>query len=305
MSFRRFAKRKRTVHNDAAAAAADAAVAGLPPPPPISIEAFALQPVERTVPAKRKRGTLPVPKAIQQQVVLSTPGNYKFAQNPALPQAIVPGASALVTLLGIPPREDGRPAALPLDDYTRDLVSPGSDDGGMEMQVQRNPDPDRHRRRRAAQYATWRDRVIPGLLRPFMEYRRAAQREEQPPAPACDCHAPRSLTVGLADWEGEFTNIAHCQVLTARLAGFTTRRIQYCDCFGAAQHLLALGYFPCAPIRPSLAFSLQLLELVSVHALNVAPNTTAWATTLETFWARRGFVVETRVSRALSFLALD
>ncbi|KZV85256.1 hypothetical protein EXIGLDRAFT_583908, partial [Exidia glandulosa HHB12029] len=41
-----------------------------------------------------------------------------------------------------------------------------------------------------------------------------------------------------------------------------------------------------------------LLELISIHSLNVAPNVTAWASTLETFWYRRGYTVaEKRVFR--------
>ncbi|KZV88481.1 hypothetical protein EXIGLDRAFT_583141, partial [Exidia glandulosa HHB12029] len=60
-----------------------------------------------------------------------------------------------------------------------------------------------------------------------------------------------------------------------------------CDCMPAAYQLLAKGYFPCAPMSPSMAFSLDLLEFISIHSLNVAPNSTAWSHTLEAFWARR------------------
>ncbi|KZV91907.1 hypothetical protein EXIGLDRAFT_586847, partial [Exidia glandulosa HHB12029] len=56
-----------------------------------------------------------------------------------------------------------------------------------------------------------------------------------------------------------------------------------CLCRPAAQQLVVKGYFPCAPIRPSLAFNLRLLEFISIHSLNVAPNVTAWAMTLESF----------------------
>ncbi|KZV98603.1 hypothetical protein EXIGLDRAFT_606855, partial [Exidia glandulosa HHB12029] len=37
-----------------------------------------------------------------------------------------------------------------------------------------------------------------------------------------------------------------------------------------------------------------LLELISIHALNVAPNITAWAATLESYWSRRGFTIQER-----------
>ncbi|KZV79928.1 hypothetical protein EXIGLDRAFT_573267, partial [Exidia glandulosa HHB12029] len=50
-----------------------------------------------------------------------------------------------------------------------------------------------------------------------------------------------------------------------------------------------------------------LLEFISIHSLNVAPNVTAWASSLETFWARRGFTVaekrafRTRLGNALQW----
>lgn len=37
-----------------------------------------------------------------------------------------------------------------------------------------------------------------------------------------------------------------------------------------------------------MAFSTALLEFITIHSLNVAPNSTAWSDTLETFWGRRG-----------------
>ncbi|KZV83385.1 hypothetical protein EXIGLDRAFT_595291, partial [Exidia glandulosa HHB12029] len=63
-----------------------------------------------------------------------------------------------------------------------------------------------------------------------------------------------------------------------------------CNCRPAAEQLLARGYFPCAPKRPSLAFNLNVLEFITLHSHNVAPNVTAWATTLQQYWARRGVV---------------
>ncbi|EJD38609.1 hypothetical protein AURDEDRAFT_40538, partial [Auricularia subglabra TFB-10046 SS5] len=62
--------------------------------------------------------------------------------------------------------------------------------------------------------------------------------------------------------------------------------IVICDCRPAVDQLLARGYFPCAPLAPSMAFSLELLHFISIHSLLVAPNITAWAETLETFWSR-------------------
>lgn len=81
-----------------------------------------------------------------------------------------------------------------------------------------------------------------------------------------------------------------------------TRVVQLfvCSCAPACEQLLARGYFPCAPKSPSMAFSTALLEFISIHSLNVAPNSTAWSHTLETFWSRRGAQSRLRVSSSLS-----
>ncbi|KDQ08814.1 hypothetical protein BOTBODRAFT_118104, partial [Botryobasidium botryosum FD-172 SS1] len=49
------------------------------------------------------------------------------------------------------------------------------------------------------------------------------------------------------------------------------------------------GFFPCAPTRPSMAFHIDLLELITLQGHNAAPNATAWAETLENFWKRQQY----------------
>lgn len=49
-----------------------------------------------------------------------------------------------------------------------------------------------------------------------------------------------------------------------------------------------------------MAFSTALLEFITIHSLNVAPNSTAWSDTLETFWGRRGLPSKHHVRRSLS-----
>ncbi|EJD46689.1 hypothetical protein AURDEDRAFT_63001, partial [Auricularia subglabra TFB-10046 SS5] len=65
-----------------------------------------------------------------------------------------------------------------------------------------------------------------------------------------------------------------------------------CACRPAAEQLLQMGYFPCAPRRPSIAYSIELLEFLTLHDLRVSPNATAWSSTLQEFWQRRGCQVD-------------
>ncbi|KAG6823688.1 hypothetical protein H0H92_009348, partial [Tricholoma furcatifolium] len=60
--------------------------------------------------------------------------------------------------------------------------------------------------------------------------------------------------------------------------------------------LLQRGAFACAPVKPSLAVDLKFLEFASELFVNVAPNTTAWCTTIESFLSKRGYKLATEGS---------
>jgi hypothetical protein len=60
---------------------------------------------------------------------------------------------------------------------------------------------------------------------------------------------------------------------------------------------MKIGFFPCAPIRPTLAVDINLLQFVSFGFLNMAPNVTGWAKTIEDFLRIRGYVFRGAVCR--------
>ncbi|KZV84032.1 hypothetical protein EXIGLDRAFT_624856 [Exidia glandulosa HHB12029] len=158
----------------------------------------------------------------------------------------------------------------------------------------------RHHRKRVAQHFTWRDVVIPSLVPVYFEVRAArGQRDHHVrTGGTCSCASSRALTVQLADWDGTKTCRSFVRDADAR-PGITSAHLRICDCNTAAEQLLRRGYFPCAPKRPSVAFSTRLVEFISIHSLNVAPNSTAWGASLQTMWARQGYVVEDRVCGVL------
>ena len=61
-------------------------------------------------------------------------------------------------------------------------------------------------------------------------------------------------------------------------------KISLYTCTDIPAWLLSMALFPCAPIFPTLAVDIQLLEFVWVLFANAAPNITAWCNTLEAFW---------------------
>jgi hypothetical protein len=64
----------------------------------------------------------------------------------------------------------------------------------------------------------------------------------------------------------------------------------------AALQLVERGYFPSAPLEPTLAVDMKVLDFVATLFLNVAPNTTAWCKTVETFLSKQGYKLTTEVS---------
>lgn len=71
--------------------------------------------------------------------------------------------------------------------------------------------------------------------------------------------------------------------------------LQICEHAPAARQLLRRGFFPCAPIAPSLAVDMNFLDFCREHFLNTSPNVTAWAETIDSFLEARGYRVAGQV----------
>jgi hypothetical protein len=76
--------------------------------------------------------------------------------------------------------------------------------------------------------------------------------------------------------------------------------INTCQCGPAALQLLSRGLFPCAPIAPTLAVDIKMLEFVRELFVRMPPNTTAWCDTLEAFLGKRSYKLTTRVRSSAS-----
>lgn len=86
------------------------------------------------------------------------------------------------------------------------------------------------------------------------------------------------------------------------MLGLELLEIRVCACTTAALQLLNRGLFPCAPVAPTLAVDMKLLELVRELFLRMPPNVTAWCDTLESFLGERRYKLATRVSRYIVHL---
>lgn len=65
--------------------------------------------------------------------------------------------------------------------------------------------------------------------------------------------------------------------------GLETLEVFGCKCLPIAVRLVNQGLFPCAPLWPSLAVSIEMLEFVSILFVHQAPNERAWCAALEQY----------------------
>ena len=68
-----------------------------------------------------------------------------------------------------------------------------------------------------------------------------------------------------------------------------------CSCAPAAQQLINMGYFPCAPLVPTPAVSLKVLTLVIHLFVRIPPNTSAWCEAFESYLGGMGYNVDAKL----------
>lgn len=76
--------------------------------------------------------------------------------------------------------------------------------------------------------------------------------------------------------------------------------IRACQCCPAALQLLSRGLFPCAPIAPTLAVDIKMLDFVQELFVRMPPNTTSWCEAIEALLSKRGYKLTTQVCLSAS-----
>ncbi|KAL0568779.1 hypothetical protein V5O48_013194, partial [Marasmius crinis-equi] len=139
--------------------------------------------------------------------------------------------------------------------------------------------PSLHGRRRMAQAQRWEGEIIPELIPIYMKLLRETANLRLKPSwtqTPCTClgGGGRSRTL---------------EVTIVRFNVLEKTYIEACPCNSAAKQLLQRGVFPCAPLHPTLAVDIHVLEHVGRLFLRVAPNHTAWCDTVTDFLHSMGY----------------
>ncbi|KAJ7774176.1 hypothetical protein DFH07DRAFT_865935 [Mycena maculata] len=145
------------------------------------------------------------------------------------------------------------------------------------------PDPGQHGRKRAAQWKRWQVEVLPNLLLPFawILHETKSLRDYAPleiPAKSCGCTG-RILKVAIV-----------------RFSAIEDVVLTVCACTPAPVQLINAGAFACAPVSPSLAVDLHVLEFTRNLFVQIVPNNTAFALALERVLANMGFQLDNKNS---------
>ncbi|KAJ7747630.1 hypothetical protein DFH07DRAFT_962422 [Mycena maculata] len=141
------------------------------------------------------------------------------------------------------------------------------------------PDPEQHGRKRATQWQRWQTEVLPALLVPYAHVLHETKLLQdydtlEIPRKSCAC-------VGRA-----------LKIAVVRFTSIDDITLNVCPCHPTAVQLIKAGAFACAPVSPWLVVDLRVLEFTRSLFIQIAPNNTAFAFTLETVLANMGFQLD-------------
>ncbi|KAF7965185.1 hypothetical protein HWV62_45244 [Athelia sp. TMB] len=122
----------------------------------------------------------------------------------------------------------------------------------------------------APQYATWTTDVIPSLVPVYLHLLRTTQSLTRPPVPSvplCVCGKKKLVL----------------NIVCLHFDSLCSRQVHSCHCDPVSAQLVREGLFPCAPIAPTLAVDLKLLEFARLQFLTMVPNKSGWCEAMELF----------------------
>ncbi|KIJ59166.1 hypothetical protein HYDPIDRAFT_60532, partial [Hydnomerulius pinastri MD-312] len=156
--------------------------------------------------------------------------------------------------------------------------------------------------KKANQWRQWSSEVIPSLLPVFRAYLRLSESLRLPAdlqtmaRPLnCECEG-RMLSIACILFDHESDTVVIMLMDLHAPSGMEHIDLWCCSCTSAPSRLLSMGLFACAPVTPSLAVDLRVLDLVRAFFVRMSPNTTAWCEALEAFLSERGYQLNTKVS---------
>ncbi|KIJ39625.1 hypothetical protein M422DRAFT_257455 [Sphaerobolus stellatus SS14] len=261
---------------------------------------YSIRPSKDVKPSRQTQDAPRLPTTPCKGTLIAMPFNETFFQSRSLP--LQAGSTGIMRLRSnqfegatsspplSPPYSPPHPTGDDNDGWGLDVA--GIEEWEHTQQEQKQKDKRKYNRecyhrKKTSQYQRWQDDVIPQLIPLYQWWLRETdtgrhdleldvwRKVEEVP---CTCGQTRHrLDVVVGYWN--------------RLDEII---LQICKCKPAADQLMRRGLLGCAPLQPSMAFDLNLLELVSITMAYIAPNISGWASSLEWFWKDRGYALGPR-----------
>ena len=163
--------------------------------------------------------------------------------------------------------------------------------------------------KRQRQWARWKDEIVPSLIKPYLAILNQMCNLRDPPSSplprTCTCITTRKLKVLCVYFDREWSDFSLDTCCNNCLSlDLSQIELLLCACTPAALQLMSQALFPCAPLFPSLAIDINLLDFVKKLFLCMPHNVTDWCETLEDFLGRREYQLNTQVG-SMPYLALN
>ncbi|KAJ7688278.1 hypothetical protein B0H17DRAFT_1135733 [Mycena rosella] len=211
------------------------------------------------------------PKAGQEPLVY-------LVNNRTLIQQLVPASSHPHLFSNVPTVSDDLLASDDLGHYDFDDDQFDTTPESPQKECDNSLRKRRHRENVASQGTTWQLDVILHLITSFARLwhkthrLRDANQLVLPNREKCGCRQSIMAKISVL----QFTKIMDITTWT-------------CECAPAPQQLLAAGLFPSAPLHLHFAVNMRVLEFAMKLFIWIAPNNTAWCTTIQSFLSGLGF----------------
>ncbi|KIJ48098.1 hypothetical protein M422DRAFT_248268 [Sphaerobolus stellatus SS14] len=246
---------------------------------------YSIRPSKDIEPSRQARDAH-LPPTPRKGTLIAMPFNESYFQSRNLPLGAASTGIARFRSkqVSLHPPSQSQPASPP---YSPQRPTGDDDDMWGSQKDKHKYNKECYHRKKTSQYRRWQENIIPRLIPLYQKWLEATDtghRAHDPNAwkdmddTHCQCGKhPRQLDVVVGYWN--------------RLEEI---QLQICKCKPAADQLMRRGLLGCAPLQPSMAFDLNLLELVSITTLYIAPNISGWALSLEWFWKDRGYAMGPR-----------
>jgi hypothetical protein len=162
------------------------------------------------------------------------------------------------------------------------------------------------RKKRRKQWQRWSTETIPSLLVPYTSYLEASSSLQSTPLASSipHCHAAcqtKTIKVACVYFDRGFS-IACTFPATESLSGLEAVTLSHCDCTPVPLQLMHRGLFGCAPVVPTLAVDLRVLQFLRMLFVRISPNMTAWCDAVEAFLDGLGYKLDNLVGDTFFFL---